>query len=112
MQLSVKQFVKLKEYQEQRIKELWCEEQQADAQQIIDLMESVANSAFDAAKSSQGYDTMKHSKHQFTDVLLSIFEKYRMVKPVYDRRSTDTPIESPPQYSAMKAHTYTHIGEL
>jgi hypothetical protein len=90
MQLSVKQFVKLKEYQEQRTRELWCEEQQQDFQRLIDLMEDVSSSSFDAAKSSQGYASMQYSKHVFTSTLLKIAEHYRYVNSVHIKRNTDT----------------------
>ena len=47
MQLSVKQFVKLKEYQEQYTRELWCEEQQQDFEDqlaaLIDEISTVEN---------------------------------------------------------------------
>jgi len=90
MQLSVKQFVKLKEYQEQYTRELWCEEQQQDFQQLIDLMEDVSTAAFDAAKSSQGFAAMQHSKHVFTSTLLKIAEQYRYVNFVHNKNKTDT----------------------
>lgn len=90
VQITVKQFVKLKEYQEQRIRELWCEEQQNDVQHLIDLMEDIATAAVDATKSSQGYDALKQAKHVFTDTLLQSAERYRVVNPINNRRSTDT----------------------
>lgn len=90
MQLSVKQFVKLKEYQEQRTRELWCEEQQQDFQRVIDLMEDVSTAAFDAAKSSQGYEALKYAKEVFTSTLLTIAEQYRYVNDVYNKNKTDT----------------------
>lgn len=90
MQITVKQFVKLREHKEQRIRELWCEEQQQDVQHLIDLMNEVATAAFDAAKSSQGYDALKLAKHVFTDTLLGIAEQYRYIKPLHNKRETDT----------------------
>ena len=79
LQLSVKQFVRLKEYQEQRIRELWCEQQQEDVQQLIDLMEDVATAAYDARKSAQAYSGLQDAKMNYVTNLLAISERYRAV---------------------------------
>lgn len=90
MQLSVKQFVKLKQYQEERIRELWCEQQQEDVQKLIDLMEDVATAAFDARKSAQAYSGLQDAKLNFTNNLLAISERYRAVVEIQKQTHTQT----------------------
>lgn len=81
--LNAKDLIKLRQFREQGIESLWCETQQNDVQNLIDLMESVAEAALQASLSPMGYDMLKRAKKEFVDTLLDQSEHYRCINPAY-----------------------------
>lgn len=77
---TVKDMIKLRELQKQRIESLWCETQQEDIQRLIDLMENVASSAI-GCSNSMGMDLLRQAKKEFIETLLDQSERYRCVVP-------------------------------
>ena len=76
---SAKDLIKLQQIKQQGIENLWCETQQDDIQELIDLMEEVASAATNCCSGAMGQDVLKYSKKKFVDTLLRQSEHYRHV---------------------------------
>jgi hypothetical protein len=76
---DVKDLIKLKEFKNKKIENLWCETQQQDIQHLIDLMENVALTAMTCGNNAMGHDQLKQVKQEFVDTLMDLSERYRKI---------------------------------
>jgi len=76
-----KQALKLKiiETERPKVKNLWCEEHQADLERIFEMFDALILVARNSNKSIQSYEQLEEMKIQYSNDLVNIYSKYRVV---------------------------------
>ena len=84
---NAKDLIKLRELHNSKIENLWCERQQEDIQQMINLMENVATAAMTCCNGNgpMAMDLLKLAKNEFIEYLLSASERYRHISSPKER---------------------------
>lgn len=79
--LSVKQFIELKQLQQSHhaVKEKWCEEQLKDIEKIVEMVNDIVINSISCMSSSQAYEQLEESKAVFMKTLIEMSENYRHI---------------------------------
>jgi hypothetical protein len=78
---SVRDLVKLKKFEDSHVnlKEKWCEEQQVDLENILEMVDDLITSAIASTSSSHGYTQLQEAKSTFVNAFMSMAAQYRHI---------------------------------
>ena len=71
--------LKVLEKQTQKVKEVFCDEQQCDLEEIVGMVDDLVVTAISCGSSPHNYAELQRAKSFFVEDLLKRSEKYRVV---------------------------------
>lgn len=79
LSMSVSNMLRIKELQNKKIEDPWCEQHQMDVQQLIDAVENLIETAKQSAFNPQAQDLLVSGKKEFVEMIMDIGSNYRHV---------------------------------